>query len=52
MVTTKSEEDGMKIVCRYHLKNFEKLTETQKKMLFDHHSKSILIGYNTYTYIY
>ena len=36
-------EDTMKGVCCYHLKDFEKLDETQQKALFDHHSKSISI---------
>jgi MEDS: MEthanogen/methylotroph, DcmR Sensory domain len=36
-------EDTMKAVCCYHLKDFEKLDETQQKTLFDHHSKSISI---------
>ena len=39
----KNEEDRMKVVCCYHLKNFEKLNETQKEALFDHHAKSILV---------
>jgi hypothetical protein len=33
----------MKTVCCYHLKDFEKLTESQQQTLFDHHLKSILI---------
>ena len=36
-------EDTMKGFCCYHLKDFEKLTETQQQTLFDHHFKSILI---------
>jgi MEDS: MEthanogen/methylotroph, DcmR Sensory domain len=36
-------EDKMKTVCCYHLKDFEKLNETQKQTLFDHHFKSISI---------
>jgi MEDS: MEthanogen/methylotroph, DcmR Sensory domain len=36
-------EDTMKTVCCYHSKDFEKLDETQKQTLFDHHSKSISI---------
>jgi hypothetical protein len=36
-------EDTMKAVCCYHSKDFEKLDETQKQTLFDHHSKSISI---------
>ncbi len=39
----KNEEDAMKIVCCYHLKNFEKLDDTQKQTLFEHHFKSIRI---------
>jgi hypothetical protein len=39
----KNEQDRMKIVCCYHLKNFEKLNQNQKQTLFDHHFKSILI---------
>jgi hypothetical protein len=34
---------AMKIVCSYHLKDFEQLNENQKQTLFDHHFKSILI---------
>ena len=36
-------EDTLKGFCCYHLKDFEKLTETQQQTLFDHHFKSILI---------
>ena len=36
-------EDTMKGFCCYHLKDFEKLTDTQQQTLFDHHFKSILI---------
>ena len=36
-------EDSIKTVCSYHLKDFEKLTETQQQTLFDHHFKSLLI---------
>ncbi|HZA63576.1 MAG TPA: MEDS domain-containing protein, partial [Nitrososphaeraceae archaeon] len=36
-------EDIIKTVCSYHLKDFEKLTETQQQTLFDHHFKSLLI---------
>jgi hypothetical protein len=36
-------EDTMKGFCCYHLKDFEKLAETQQQTLFDHHFKSILI---------
>jgi hypothetical protein len=36
-------EDTMKGICCYHLKDFEKLAETQQQTLFDHHFKSILI---------
>lgn len=36
-------KDTMKTVCCYHLKDFEKLTESQQQTLFDHHLKSILI---------
>jgi hypothetical protein len=39
----KNEEDKMKIICCYHSKDFEKLNETQKQTLLDHHFKSILI---------
>jgi hypothetical protein len=31
-------EDTIKTVCSYHLKDSEKLTETQQQTLFDHHS--------------
>jgi hypothetical protein len=37
------DEDSIKTVCSYHLKDFEKLTEAQKQTLFDHHFKSILV---------
>jgi MEDS: MEthanogen/methylotroph, DcmR Sensory domain len=37
-------EDTLRTVCCYHLKDFEKLNETQKQTLVDHHFKSILIG--------
>jgi hypothetical protein len=36
-------KDTMKTVCCYHLKDFEKLNETQLYTLFDHHFKSILV---------
>jgi hypothetical protein len=36
-------EDCIKTVCSYHLKDFEKLNENQKRTLLDHHFKSILI---------
>ncbi len=36
-------EDSIKTVCSYHLKDFEKLNEDQKRTLLDHHFKSILI---------
>jgi hypothetical protein len=36
-------EDTMKGFCCYHLKDFEKLAETQQQTLVDHHFKSILI---------
>ncbi len=36
-------EDTLKVVCSYHLKDFEQLNENQKQTLFDHHFKSILI---------
>ncbi len=36
-------EDSIKTVCSYHLRDFEKLNETQKKTLFAHHFKSIMI---------
>lgn len=39
----KNEDDKMKTVCCYHLKDFEKLRETQKQTLLDHHFKSILV---------
>ena len=35
----KNEEDGMKIFCCYHVKNFEQLNENQKQILLDHHFK-------------
>lgn len=38
-----NEEDMMITVCCYHSKDFEKLTETQKQTLFDHHVKSVLL---------
>jgi hypothetical protein len=40
---SQKSEDRMKTVCCYHLRDFEKLTETQQHTLFDHHFKSILI---------
>lgn len=36
-------KDSIKIVCSYHLRDFEKLTEAQQHTLFDHHSKSIVV---------
>jgi hypothetical protein len=36
-------KDMMKTVCCYHLRDFEKLTEAQQQLLFDHHFKSIFI---------
>ncbi len=36
-------EDSIKTVCSYHIRDFEKLTETQQQTLFDHHFKSLLI---------
>src|SRR5918994_489401 len=36
-------KDSIKIVCSYHLRDFEKLTEAQQHILFDHHSKSIVV---------
>ena len=36
-------KDNIKIVCSYHLRDFEKLTEAQQHTLFDHHSKSIVV---------
>jgi hypothetical protein len=39
----KNEQDTMKIVCSYHLKDFERLDENQKQTLFDHHFKSIVV---------
>ncbi|MDQ4101225.1 MAG: hypothetical protein M3115_03440, partial [Thermoproteota archaeon] len=39
----KYEQDtAIKLVCSYHLKDFEKLNENQKQRLFDHHFKSII----------
>src|ERR671913_498970 len=38
----KYDEDAIKTVCSYHLKDFEKLNEIQKQTLFDHHFKSML----------
>jgi hypothetical protein len=36
-------EEKMKTVCCYHLKDFDKLNETQLYTLFDYHFKSILV---------
>jgi hypothetical protein len=38
----KNEEDGMKIFCCYHTKNFEQLNENQKNILFDHHFTALV----------
>jgi len=39
----KNEQDtAIKLVCSYHLKDFEQLNENQKQTLFDHHFKSII----------
>jgi len=43
----KNEQDtAIKLVCSYHLKDFEQLNENQKQTLFDHHFKSIIAEYN------
>ena len=39
----KYDEDAIKTVCSYHLKDFEKLNEIEKQTLFDHHFKSMLV---------
>jgi hypothetical protein len=39
----KNEEEMMKVVCCYHSKDFESLSESQKQTLLDHHFKSILV---------
>ena len=39
----KNEEEMMKVVCCYHSKDFENLSESQKQTLLDHHFKSILV---------
>jgi hypothetical protein len=39
----KNEQDTIKLVCSYHLKDFEQLNENQKQTLFDHHFKSIVV---------
>jgi len=36
-------EDTIKTVCSYHLRDFETLNEAQKKTLFEHHFKSIVV---------
>jgi len=36
-------EDTIKTVCSYHLRDFETLNEVQKKTLFEHHFKSIVV---------
>ncbi len=39
----KNEQDtAIKLVCSYHLKDFEQLNENRKQTLFDHHFKSII----------
>ena len=35
--------DAMKTVCCYHSEDFNKLNETQRQMLLDHHFKSIVV---------
>jgi myo-inositol catabolism protein IolC len=39
----KNEEEMMKVVCCYHSKDFENLSESQKQTLLDHHFKSIMV---------
>jgi hypothetical protein len=35
----KDEVDARKIVCCYHLRDFDKLTETHDQALYDHYFK-------------